>query len=67
MSSARTILDDIYDAWRDHDLERDQVLRRMAPIETALPAAWPLVLKVVDQFCASGILRTKNEELRTKK
>ena len=53
-------------SWRDHDIERDQVLQRMAPIERALPAAWPLVLKIVDQFCASGVLRTKNEELRTK-
>jgi len=45
-------------SWRDHDLQREQVLRRMAPIESALPAAWPLVLKIVDDFCASGVLRT---------
>jgi putative hydrolase of HD superfamily len=45
-------------SWRDHDLERAQVLKRMAPIETALPAAWPLVLKIVDDFCASGVLRS---------
>jgi len=45
-------------SWRDHDLHREQVLRRMAPIESALPAAWPLVLKIVDDFCASGVLRT---------
>lgn len=45
-------------SWRDHDLEREQVLQRMAPIQTALPVAWPLVLKIVDQFCASGVLRS---------
>jgi putative hydrolase of HD superfamily len=45
-------------SWRDHDLGRDQVLRRMAPIELAVPAAWPVVLRIVDDFCASGLLRS---------
>jgi putative hydrolase of HD superfamily len=45
-------------SWRDHDVERAQVLRRMAPIRSAVPAAWPLVMKIVDDFCASGMLRT---------
>ena len=45
-------------SWRDYDVERSQVLRRMAPIQQAVPAAWPLVLKIVDDFCASGLLRT---------
>jgi 5'-deoxynucleotidase YfbR-like HD superfamily hydrolase len=45
-------------SWRDHDVERAQVLRRMAPIQSAVPAAWPLVMKIVDDFCASGLLRT---------
>ena len=45
-------------SWRDHDVERAQVLRRMAPIQSAIPAAWPLVMKIVDDFCASGLLRT---------
>jgi 5'-deoxynucleotidase YfbR-like HD superfamily hydrolase len=45
-------------SWRDHDVERAQVLRRMAPIQSAVPAAWPLVMKIVDDFCASGMLRT---------
>jgi hypothetical protein len=30
----------------------------MAPIQAALPAAWPLVMKIVDDFCASGLLKT---------
>jgi putative hydrolase of HD superfamily len=45
-------------SWRDYDIDRSQVLRRMAPIQRAVPAAWPLVMKIVDDFCASGLLRT---------
>ena len=45
-------------SWRDHDVERAQVLRRMAPIQSAVPAAWQLVMKIVDDFYASGLLRT---------
>jgi len=52
-------------SWRDHDVERAQVLRRMAPIQSAVPAAWPLVMKIVDDFCASGLLRTTAPTVRT--
>ena len=51
-------------SWRDHDVERAQVLRRMAPIQSAVPAAWPLVMKIVDDFCASGLLRTTPATVR---
>jgi putative hydrolase of HD superfamily len=51
-------------SWRDHDVERAQVLRRMAPIQSAVPAAWPLVMKIVDDFCASGLLRTTTATVR---
>ena len=51
-------------SWRDHDVERAQVLRRMAPIQSAVPAAWPLVMKIVDDFCASGLLRTTTASVR---
>ena len=44
-------------SWRDYDLDRAQVLRRMAPIQSTLPEVWPYVLTVVDDFCASGLLR----------
>jgi 5'-deoxynucleotidase YfbR-like HD superfamily hydrolase len=44
-------------SWSTHDVTRDQVLRRMAPIEAELPALWPLVLEIVDAFCASGMLK----------
>lgn len=52
-------------SWRDHDVERAQVLRRMAPIQSAVPAAWPLVMKIVDDFCASGMLRTTPSAAQT--
>ncbi|MBI4886105.1 MAG: HD domain-containing protein [Acidobacteria bacterium] len=48
-------------SWRDYDVNRGQVLRRMAPIESALPAAWPIVLKIVEDFCASGVLRREQQ------
>ncbi len=44
-------------SWRTHDLTRDQVLGRMAPIESALPDVWPVVVEIVDAFCASGLIR----------
>jgi putative hydrolase of HD superfamily len=45
-------------SWRTHDLSRDQVLNRMAPIETAMPEVWPAVISVVDAFCATGLIRS---------
>ena len=41
-------------SWRTHDLTRDQVLRRMAPIESALPAVWPMVVEIIDTACAAN-------------
>jgi putative hydrolase of HD superfamily len=45
-------------SWATHAVTRDQVLRRMAPIESTLPALWPLVLEIIDRFCDAGIIRT---------
>ena len=47
-------------SWRTHDLTRADVLRRMAPIETAVPALWPSVVEIIDRFCAAGVLRDGN-------
>lgn len=44
-------------SWRTHDITRDQVLKRMAPIEATLPRLWPTVLEILDTFCATGLLR----------
>ena len=43
-------------SWRTHNLSRDQILNRMAPIESAMPTVWPLVVQVIDSFCASGLI-----------
>jgi putative hydrolase of HD superfamily len=43
-------------SWRTHNLTRDQIMNRMAPIESALPALWPLVVQVIDSFCAEGLI-----------
>jgi putative hydrolase of HD superfamily len=44
-------------SWRKHDLNRAQVLQRMAPIETSMPGVWSAVVDVVDSFCAAGVIR----------
>jgi len=44
-------------SWDTHEVTRDQVLRRMAPIEEALPAAWPFVMEIIDRFCSAGVIR----------
>jgi len=41
-------------SWHTHGVTKSQVLRRMAPIEAAIPAAWPLVLEIVERNCALG-------------
>jgi putative hydrolase of HD superfamily len=43
-------------SWSAHGVTRRQVLQRMAPVESALPALWPFVLDVIDRFCASGAI-----------
>jgi putative hydrolase of HD superfamily len=44
-------------SWSTHSLHRDQVLTRMAPIESAMPELWPMVIDVIDAFCASGLIQ----------
>jgi putative hydrolase of HD superfamily len=44
-------------SWCDQSLEDKQILRRMAPIETAMPDVWPHVLDVIETFCAAGVIR----------
>lgn len=44
-------------SWTTYNVTRPQVVRRMAPIESALPDVWPFVLQVIDRFCASGAIK----------
>lgn len=43
-------------SWRAYGVTRSQVLKRMAPVQEALPAVWPFVLEIIDRFCASGAI-----------
>jgi 5'-deoxynucleotidase YfbR-like HD superfamily hydrolase len=52
-------------SWRTHNLSRDQVLQRMAPVEVVLPNLWPAVLDIVDSFCASGLLRSVRDPVES--
>lgn len=44
-------------SWVVHEVTRVQVILRMAPIEATLPAVWPFVLEVIQNACASGLIR----------
>lgn len=44
-------------SWSTHHITRDQVLRRMAPIEATMPALWPFVLELIEQFSAAGVIK----------
>ena len=44
-------------SWCGLKLEQKQILRRMAPIETAMPAVWPHVLEVIESFCSAGVIQ----------
>lgn len=41
-------------SWRRHGVTRAQVTARMRPIRDALPAAWPVVERILDEACAAG-------------
>lgn len=43
-------------SWAAYQVTRAQVLRRMAPIESTLPEAWPFVLAAIDRYCALGAI-----------
>ncbi len=43
-------------SWRAHCVTRSAVLRRMAPIEGALPEVWSFVLDVIERFCTRGAI-----------
>jgi len=40
--------------WRIYKLSREEVLARMDPVRTALPAVWPKVLNAIDTFYPAG-------------
>lgn len=44
-------------SWRGQALTDAQILRRMAPIQSAMPEVWPHVLEVIETYCRAGVLR----------
>jgi putative hydrolase of HD superfamily len=43
-------------SWATHHVVRSQVLRRMDPIRSWMPSAWPHVLEVIERACAAGLI-----------
>ena len=52
-------------SWRSHHVTRAAVLRRMAPIEAALPGVWSFVTGVIERFCAAGTIVVDESQRRT--
>ena len=44
-------------SWRGQVLTDQQILRRMAPIQVAMPDVWPHVLEVIESYCRGGVLQ----------
>ena len=44
-------------SWRGQTLADAQILRRMAPIQSAMPGVWPHVLEVIESYCRAGIIQ----------
>ncbi|BAY88480.1 MULTISPECIES: HD domain-containing protein [unclassified Tolypothrix] len=42
--------------WRIHGIRRDQVMKRVAPIETGAPELWPFVLQLIEDSVLAGYL-----------
>jgi putative hydrolases of HD superfamily len=42
--------------WKQHGINRAQVMQRMAPVEQGAPELWPFVLEVIAECVAAGYL-----------
>lgn len=42
--------------WRIYSIRRDQVMKRLAPVETGAPELWPFVLQLIEDCVAAGYL-----------
>lgn len=43
--------------WRIHNIRRDQVMKRVAPVETGAPELWPFILQLIDDCVAADYLQ----------
>lgn len=44
--------------WRIHEIDRDQVLRRVSPIQEGAPTLWSCVQQILDDCVAAGYLKS---------
>nr|WP_230968051.1 HD domain-containing protein [Nostoc sp. WHI] len=44
-------------SWRIHGIRREQVMKRVAPVETGAPELWPFVLQLIDDCVTAGYLK----------
>lgn len=43
--------------WRIHGISRNQVMKRVVPVETGAPELWPFVLQLIDDCVTAGYLK----------
>lgn len=43
--------------WRIHNITRDKVMKRVAPVETGTPQLWDFIQQVIDECVAAGYLK----------
>ncbi|MBC7970219.1 MAG: HD domain-containing protein [Verrucomicrobia bacterium] len=48
--------------WQLHDITRDRVLQRMAPIQTGAPELWSVVQQIIEDCIAAGYLKKSSPE-----
>ena len=47
--------------WVKHGVSLEQVLKRMAPVKTALPALWEFIEIVIEESCEKGYIKTQDD------
>jgi putative hydrolase of HD superfamily len=47
-------------SWKQHGVTREQILERMNAVKIGMPEVWPMVIKVIDDACAAGMVRTSS-------
>ena len=53
--------------WRLHHISRDQVLRRMHPVQEGAPELWSLVEEVIEECIVAGYLKSELESESTQR
>lgn len=51
--------------WRINGIRRDQVIKRVAPVETGAPELWPFVLQLIDECVAAGHIKESTIKIQS--